>query len=140
MRTSSALVYVSSDALVVPSDNPDTVLDAGIAPYARPFMHWCAGTYKTVLLTDLPTAHARYLLNKLALREDQVVLRFFHGLKTDYLRPDSNCYLIDDALIPGEVSWFLEHGLQDHLIGVDPHTGVSPTTRQQLEERVRHGR
>ncbi len=140
MKTDRVMVYVASDALLVPSDDADHVLNCGISSYAKPFMHWCASHYTTVLLTDMPVAHVKYLLNKLMLREDQLSLRFYHGLKTDYLRPDRGCYLVDDALIPGEVSWFLEHGLQDQLIGVDPHTGVSPMTRQTLEERIRHGR
>lgn len=140
MRPGSALVYVSSDALLVPSELPDNVLETGIASYAKPFLHWCSSLYTTVLLTDLPAAHAKYLLNRLGLREDQVLIKFYHSSKTDSMRPERNVYLIDDALIPSEVSWFLEHGLHDHIIGVDPHTGVSPATRQQLEERIRHGK
>jgi hypothetical protein len=140
MRPNSAVVYVSSDAILCPSDKPDPVLETGISTYAKPFMYWCSGLYTTILLTDLPAAHAKYLLNRLGLREDQVLIRFYHGAKTDSIRPEKNIYMIDDALIPSEVSWFLEHGLQDHIIGVDPHTGVSPATRQALEERIRHGK
>jgi hypothetical protein len=140
MNTSKPLVYVSTDALLVPSEHPDAVLECGIAEYAKSFMHWCTGHYSTVLLTDLPVAHARYLISRLRLMEDQLPMKFYYGAKTDRLPTGGNFFLIDDALIPGEVSWFLEHGLQDQLIGVDPHTGVSPMTRQTLEERIRHGR
>ena len=140
MNDRGILVYVSTDALLIPSDSPDHVLDVGISDYAKPFMHWCSSNYRTYLITDMPVAHAKYLLNKLELRENAVIIKFCGTLKTDCIEPSRNTFLIDDALVPGEVSWFLEHGLQDQLIGVDPHTGVSPATRQTLEARTRHGK
>ncbi len=136
MKFDRPVVYVSVDSLLVPSDKHDTFLDAGIAEYAAPFMNWCAGTYRTILLSDRPVAHATYLFRHLGLSPAAVPIKPYLGLKIDNIDPQSNFYLIDDALIPGEVSWFLEHGLQDRLIGVNPHIGVSLETRHTLEART----
>lgn len=138
MKTASPMVYVSADALVVPSDHPDHFLEAGIAPYAAGFMNWCCGTYRTVLLCDWPLAQATYLVDKLGVPPQSLPIRTYYGSKVDSLNLDSNFFLIDDALIPGEVSWFLEHGLQSRIIGVNPYVGVSLETRRALQERT-HG-
>lgn len=140
MKTDRPVVYVTSDALLVPSSEPDHLLDAGIAPYGPAFMTWCCSVYNTVLLTDLPMAYVRRLLHALKIDKMNIVVKPFSTSKVSALNPRENYYLIDDALIPSEVSWFLEHGFQDRLIGVDPHTGVSPATRQTLEARTRHGK
>lgn len=135
----SRTIYVSLDALTSATGSVDPNLMHGVASYAQPFLHWCAEQGRTVLLTDRPLAHAFRLLAQLNADNGTVSVRTFDSSKTEILRSSEDFYLVDDALIPGEASWFTEHGLGDRIIAVDPHTGVTPETRRRLEEKF-HGR
>lgn len=135
----SLKIYVAMDTLLAPSDHPDNNLRAGIAPYAKPFITWAATQGKVVVLTDGPLSHAMYLLQKLNCA-DLATIRSFEVSKVENLHTDEPFYLVDDALIPGEVSWFLEHGHQDRLISVLPHHNVTPDTKKKLEEKLRERR
>lgn len=130
-------IYISFDALLVPSDKPSEVLRAGIAPYAKSFITWAATQGRVVILTDGPLSHPMHLLQHIKCA-DLASIRSFEVSKTETLRHDEPFFLVDDALIPGEVSWFMEHGHQDRIIPVSPREGVTPRTKQLLEEKLRH--
>lgn len=129
-------IYVSMSALLVPSDHPDQMLRAGIAPYARAFMTWASEHGRVVLLTDAPLAAAAHLLEKIDCT-NRVTIGTFEASKVEQMRPDDAFYWVDDGLIPGEVSWLLEHGRQDRLISVSMHKGVTPETKTALEQKMR---
>jgi hypothetical protein len=132
-------VYVAMEALQAPGGPVEPTLGYSISSYAKPFMHWCASNARTVLLTDDPLPHALLLLRHLGV-EGAVPVRAFESSKAEIFNPHEDFYLVDDALIPSEVSWFAEHGLGDRVISVNPATGVAPQTKQRLEARLHERR
>lgn len=128
-------IYVSMSTLLVPNDHPDQQLHAGIAPYARPFLTWAADQGKVVLLTDGPLASAIHLLERLDC-SGKVSIATFESSKTEKISPDERFFWVDDFLIPGEVSWLLEHQHQGRVIAVQPHKGVTPETKQALDAKI----
>ena len=132
----SRTIYVNMDALLVRSDEPDPHLGAGIAPYANAFMRWAAQHGHVCLLTDGPLSHAMYLAGRIG----NPSVRGFTLSKTELLDPHQDVYLVDDALIPSEMSWFAEHGLHHRVITVNPREGVTAATKDKLEARLRDNR
>lgn len=130
-------IYVSLDALTVPSEKPDAYLGAGISPYTNGFLHWAATKGKVVLLTDRPIAQVLALLDRHGCSKLGVQIRTFTSSKTEVLRPTEDFYLVDEVLIPSEYSWFAEHGLGDRLIPVGSD-GVTPATKDKLAARLKH--
>lgn len=127
----SRTIYISMNTLLAPSEHPDPHLGVGISHYAKPFVAWCKTQGTVCLLTDSPLAHAVYLAEKLG----GMPVRSFDLSKTDLLDRHKDFYLVDDGLIPGEVSWFAEHGLASRVVSVDNH-GVTPATRDALAARI----
>lgn len=127
-------VYVAMETLFAPGAPVEPTLGYGIAPYAKPFMHWCAHNARTVLLTDGPLPHAFRLLAHLGV--EGVSVRAFESSKAELLNPREDFYLVDDTMIPSEVSWFSEHGMGDRVVSVDPHTGVTVRTKEKLEGKL----
>ncbi len=128
------IIYISMDTLLVPSEKPDLHLGTGISGYAKPFLTWAADHGRPVILTDGPLAHAVYLVDKLGAK-GKVAVRGFDMNKTDLFTSHDDFYLVDDALIPSEISWFTEHGLGHRVIPCGPH-GVSERVRDALHEAI----
>lgn len=129
-------IYVSLDALLIPSEKPDPHVGTGIAPYAQAFLTWASTQGRTVLLTDRPLPYAARVLKTIGC-EDKIPIRGFEVSKTELLDHKDDFYLVDDMLIPGELSWFSEHGLSDRLVAVSPYKGPTPETKAALEEKFR---
>jgi len=126
-------IYVGLEALQVHSDKPDPYLGFGVAAYTAPFLSWAATRGRVCILTDGPVQLVMHLLNTLKLTASNIAIKSYGTNKTDVLRTDEPFVLVDDALIPGEVSWFMEHGLGDRLVSVSPLTGVTPETKSRVE-------
>lgn len=127
-------IYVAMDALLAPSDKPDPHLGTGIAPYAKPFLTWATTHGRPVVLTDGPLSHAVYLVDKLDVK-GKVAVRGFDMSKTELFSPHEDFYLVDDALIPSEISWFAEHGLGHRVIPCGAH-GVTEQARDALHAAI----
>lgn len=131
-------LFVSIDGpVLVPGKNPDSFLEAEIAPYAKPFMHWAAQHFDVHWLTDRNARDAFYLSKRLSLPEDKVSVSSFEDSKADVLAHYPDFYLVDTELIPHEVSWLSQHGNTHRVIQVDPMRGITPEHKTVLEEKLR---
>ena len=126
-------IYVGLEALQVPSDRPDPYLGFGVAAYAAPFLSWAATRGRVVILTDGPVQHVLHLLRTMKLPDSAVSVKMYGSSKVEALHTGEPFILVDDALIPSEVSWFLEHHLGDRVVSVNHTTGVTQETKAHVE-------
>jgi hypothetical protein len=125
------------DAVLIPTSQTDLPFNGRApSPYTKAFTHWAVEHFHPVWLTDESPRTAFMINDHLGLKEHDIPVLTFDTLKTESLDPKSHFYLVDDALTPGEISWFMEHKRGDSVIPIHPREGITPTTKQQLEERA----
>ena len=123
--------------ILIPHEHPDPVLQAGIADYAKSFMHWATQHFDVHWLTDRSPGDAFYVANKLALPSDKVSVRGFEVSKVEALHPNENFYWVDSELIPDEVAWLAKHEHFNRFVSVDPLKGVTPEHKKMLEDLLK---
>jgi hypothetical protein len=119
-----AVLFVGIDGVIV--------LPGGIAPYAKPFLHWASSRFDVRWLTAHPPAKVFRLAENLGLRGDAVS---YAGFRHSRLEAFGNvaefCWV--DVLLPAvDLTQFqlLGRGL---FVAVDPRVGVMPAQKAALE-------
>lgn len=131
---SKPTLYVGLDGpLLVPAKHQDTFLKAGIAEYAKPFLHWATNRFDVRYLTDRSPGEAFHLSSLLSLPDDAIPVHGFEVSKTEVIKPGHDFYWLDAELIPKEVAWLAEHGHLNRFLAVDPMVGVRPEHKAALE-------
>jgi hypothetical protein len=138
--SSRPVLFVNLDGpILIPARDPherDEYLNAAIAPYAKPFLHWATTHFDVRWLSDRGAGPAVYTASLLSLPSDKVRIAGYVDSKVEALAPHKNFYWVDSELIPHEISWLAQHGHVDRLITVDPLTGVSTDAKKALEAHV----
>lgn len=135
---SKPILYLALDGpILVPGKTPDPYLDAGVAEYAKSFVHWAKDHFNVRWITDRAPGHAFHVAKKLALPADAIPVLGFDVTKSEVISPKENFYWVDGPLIPGEVTWLTQHGHTDRFVSVDPMKGVTPEHKIALEKILR---
>jgi len=130
-------LYLSLDAVLIPTSDTDLSFN-GRAPsaYTRAFVHWALEKFHVVWLTDESPQLAFRLNELLGVPSHSIPVATFSVSKTDVFNLKTEFYLIDDALIPGEIAWLAQHGRGNCVVATHPRDGVTPETKRQLEARI----
>lgn len=131
-------LYVALDGVVLaPRGDHDAFLQANVAAYAKPFLHWATHRFDVQLLTDRSHREALHAMRRMDLPEHAVTAVGYEDNKTDAFHPKSDFYWVDAILLPSEIAWLAQHGRVDRAITVNPHHGVQPEDKERLENALR---
>ena len=122
--------------LLLESDHPDHFLDAGIVPYAKPFLAWATKHFQVRWLTDRPPAHVFHLAEALNIPGHEIPFASFTDSKADAIKPNSNFYWVDSRLTPMDISWLAQHGKTDRLLAVSNPAGITEGHKEWLEDKL----
>lgn len=129
-------LFIGIDALLVPGDDPDTVMGAEIAPHAKAFLSYAVARYQVQILSDRKARDVSYLIRKLGLPADSVLSRTYFDSKVPLVQLAKSFLWIDTVLIPSEISWLAQNGHVTRYMSVDPDKGVGSEHKQWLSSKV----